>query len=71
MWLKSGIDWLALEGEYTEDAFVNAAQRLFAHEALEGLDAEREFSEGESAWWIVRGLSNVRDFRAARIMVHR
>ena len=47
LWLESGIDGFALEGEYAEDAFVNAANRLLAYEALEGLDAEREFSEGE------------------------
>ena len=45
LWLESRIDRFTFEGEHAEDAFMNAAQRLFAHEALQGLDAEGEFSQ--------------------------
>lgn len=45
--LEAGIDGFAFEGENAEHAFVNAPQGLFAHEALQGLDAEREFPERE------------------------
>ncbi len=43
------IDGLALERQHAEDALIDAAQRLAADEALERLDAEREFANGERA----------------------
>src|SRR6266542_2999573 len=43
------IDGLALERQHAEDALMDAAQRLAADEALERLDAEREFANGERA----------------------
>jgi uncharacterized low-complexity protein len=39
---QARIDRLALEREHAEDAVVDAAQRLAAHEALKCLDAECE-----------------------------
>jgi hypothetical protein len=43
------IDGLAFERQHAEDALMDAAQRLAADEALERLDAEREFANGERA----------------------
>ena len=41
------VDRLALEREDAEDALVDAAERLAAHEALERFDAERELAQRE------------------------
>jgi len=43
------IDRLALHREDTEHAFVDAVERLAAHESVERLDAEPELADGERA----------------------
>ena len=34
LWLEAGIDWFTLEGEDTEDAFMNSTQRLSLYKSL-------------------------------------
>jgi hypothetical protein len=41
---ESGVDGFAFEGEYTEDAFMDAVEGFVVDEALEGFDAEGEFA---------------------------
>jgi hypothetical protein len=48
--LQTRIDGFAFESQYTEDAFVNAAQWLAAHKAFECFYAECEFAKGERAF---------------------
>ncbi len=45
--LQARVDGLALEGQHAEDALVDAAQGFPSDEALQRLDAEREFANGE------------------------
>jgi hypothetical protein len=42
--LESRIDGLAFQGEHTEDALVNTAQRLISDKTLQGFNAKREFA---------------------------
>ena len=46
---QSRVDWLAFECKHAEDAFVDFSQRLAADEAIESLEAEGEFREGEGS----------------------
>ena len=45
--LKPRINWLALQGQDAEDAFMHPAQRLLADETLQPLDPESEFAESK------------------------
>ncbi len=45
--LQPWIDRFAFEGQDSEDAFVGEAQRILAHEPLQGLDAEGELAAGK------------------------
>src|SRR6266540_929277 len=47
---QSRIDGFALQGQRSEDALMDAAQRLAAGEAFQRLDAERELAHGEGAF---------------------
>src|SRR4051794_20123112 len=46
---KSRIDRLGFQRQHTEDAFVDAPQRLAGDEAVEGFHAERKFPESHGA----------------------
>ena len=48
--LQAGIDRFAFQGQDPEDAFVDATQRFPVDKALQGFDAECEFSDGEGAF---------------------
>ena len=49
MRLKSRIDRLAFEREYSENAFVHAAKRFTPCEPFEPFDSQREFTKREGA----------------------
>jgi hypothetical protein len=45
--LQPRIHGLAFEGQDSEDAFVDSVEGLVFAEALQGLDAERKFAQGQ------------------------
>ena len=45
--LQSRVDRLALECQNAEDALVDSPEWLHVHEAIEPLDSERKFAQGQ------------------------
>jgi hypothetical protein len=64
--LQARVDWFAFQSEDTEDAFMHPEERLAGHEPLEGLDTERELTEGEGAF-----VAQPADSQPAQVMLGR
>src|SRR5262245_31009237 len=67
--LQPGIHRFALERQHAERAFVDAAQRLAPHEALEPFDAERELAQRQRA--LARETAGAQPFQVLRQRVLR
>jgi len=47
--LEAGIDWLAFEGQHTEDAFMYPAEGLLADKSFKGFNTKSKLAECQRA----------------------